>query len=120
MAVFDAQSNRRITRSVLWTEKQIRPGVGRGRHRRPIQSESLQGGVAKVTSAITAFDPDTPPLTPGEGMIQPYAINDEGELVPRGDPVKCYTIAAETPATTWIQYKIDDDGNKWIDVELCE
>jgi len=117
MAVFDAQSNRRIIRSVLDSEQRVQPGVSRARNRRPIRGSALYGGVGITSTAVSGFNDVS--LQAGSGEVQRYKLGDNDIMEAVGDPIDVKNMARAVDADKWVQWKIDEDGVYWLDVELC-
>jgi len=118
MAVFDAQSNRRIIKSVLATEGMVRPGVSRARNRRPVRSTAVYGGIGITATVITEFNEIS--LRAGKGNVQRYKLGENDIMEPVGDAIEVYNMAREVAAAKWVQWKVDDEGIRWLDVELCD
>ena len=116
-SLFTDKSAKRISRAVRWAENQYVPNNYRQRKRRP-GARGKNGAVAKTTTTITAFNDTT--STAGKGTVQPYKLNtDTDVLETSGDTVDVFNMAASIVTDTWIQYKYDQFGTPWIDVELC-
>jgi hypothetical protein len=112
MATFDAQSNRRIVKSVLQTEGWVRAGVSRARNRRPIRGSRGTTQIAKTTTAITAYDDATSTL--GTGSVQPY-LRDDSSVVADGDAVTGYTVSSSgIDDNTWVMIATDRLDTTWI------
>ena len=115
---FDAQSNRRIIRSVLNTEGWVQPGVSRARNRRPVRGgDATYGGPGITTTAISGFNDVS--LKAGSGEVQRYKLGEENIMESVGDPLTVYNMARAVDADKWVQWKVDEDGIRWLDVELC-
>lgn len=80
------------------------------------------GGVAKLGGAMTtANDSASGVRSPGSGIVQRYKLNSNGELESWGELVTVYNMTVGNTASTddWIQYKVDQFGTRWWDVEDC-
>lgn len=82
-----------------------------------IGPKPASGGVAFTDgSGITARSGSTP----GSGTVTLYKRNSSGALTSRGYTATCYNaVDVAVGASRYIQYKIDDQGDLWVDVENC-